>query len=109
MARRNLPYPAGARARSIPVFHVDIRLYAIGWTAGRQTCIGHEKVMEITTVGLAQARPNYTTSFGSPLLVLTTVSPGCSRGDAEAAIVINCCVQLYDVHVALVSSRSSVS
>ena len=37
-----------ARAHSIPFFHVDIRLYAIGST-DRQTYI-HEKVMEITTM-----------------------------------------------------------
>ena len=39
-----MQYPA--RARSIPVFHVDIRLYAIGST-DRQTYV-HEEVMEIT-------------------------------------------------------------
>ena len=41
---------SGARARSIPVFHVDIRLYAIGSTDVRRTYVGHEKVMEITTM-----------------------------------------------------------
>ena len=50
MARRNLPYRYPARARSIPVFHVDIRLYAIGSTDIRQMYVGHEKVMEITTM-----------------------------------------------------------
>ena len=39
---------SSARACSIPVFHVDIRLYAIGQTV--QTYVGHEKVMEITTM-----------------------------------------------------------
>ena len=42
-----MQYPA--RARIIPVFHVDIRLYAIGSTDRRRTDV-HEKVMEITTM-----------------------------------------------------------
>ena len=40
---------SGARACSIPVFHVDIRLYAFGST-DRRIYVGHEKVMEITTM-----------------------------------------------------------
>ena len=50
-ARRNL-IVSGARARSIPVFHVDIRLYAIGST-DRKSDGDHDYVR------LAQARPNY--------------------------------------------------
>ena len=47
---------SGARARSIPVFHVDIVIrYRID---RRQTCVGHEKVMEITTMwGLLRLAP----------------------------------------------------
>ena len=41
---------SGARARSIPVFHVDIQLYAIGSTDVGRVRVGHEKVMEITTM-----------------------------------------------------------
>ena len=54
MARRSI---RRARARSIPVFHVDIRLYAIGSTDSyRRTYVAHEKVIEITTRGLEAGR-----------------------------------------------------
>ena len=56
MAWRGAIYPA--RVRSIPVFHVDIRLYAIGSTDRRRGTVGHEKVMEITTMwGLLRLAP----------------------------------------------------
>ena len=67
MAWHNLPYRvpvSGARARSIPVFHVDIRLYAIGSTDVRQTYVGHEKVMEITTMWGSLRLAPITTSLG---------------------------------------------
>ena len=38
VARRGAIYPA--RARSIPVFHVDIRLYAIGSTTDAVPTVG---------------------------------------------------------------------
>ena len=59
--------PAGSRARaggaaqisgarSFPVFHVDIRLYAIGQT---DVCRTRKSDGDHDYVGLAQARPNY--------------------------------------------------
>ena len=48
MARRGYGV-SGARARSFPVFHIEIRLYAIGQT-DVYIYVGHEKVMEITTM-----------------------------------------------------------
>ena len=66
MARRNLPYRvpvSGARARSIPVFHVDIRLYAIGSRIDRRRQTDVRRTPkgdgDHDYVGLAQARPNH--------------------------------------------------
>ena len=63
---------SGARARSFLVFHVDIRLYAIGQT---DVC-RHEKVMEVTTMWgslrLAPIKMVHTVVFG--LIALTMQS-----------------------------------
>ena len=66
MARRNL-IVSGARARSIPVFHVDIRLYAIGsdQTDVRRIRRTRKSDGDHDYVGLAQARPKMcVTSLG---------------------------------------------
>ena len=56
MARRGSGYGvSGARTRSFPVFHVDIRLYAIGQT---DVCRTRKSDGDHDYVGLAQARPN---------------------------------------------------
>ena len=80
-----MQYPARARVRSIPVFHVDIQLYAIESTRPRHRLDVHEKVMEITTM------------WGS-LRLAPSIAYGvlCCRDCTAAACTIIIRVSLHD-------------